>query len=349
MDNLLQRVKEIDIRQVARDLGFEIVQSRRMNCPFHVEDSPSLVFYPPPQNEFHCFGCGKHGDVINLYADACQIDFKTALEELATRYIPAYDGIKSNKVRKLDIKSVYNNKPLPEKSYIFKTIYSEIYERFQTFCLTQPATESARKAAEYLRGRGIDDWTIRHFKVFVIKNYVAANEFLKTNFLIEDLKGCGLMNDKGNLVFFVHPIVIPYYQDGKIVYLQGRTIGDPPDGASKYQFLSGVPRSIFNLDSINKLRPNSEVYLTEGAFDCMTLVKNGMMAVSLGSAKIFKKEWIKYFKKYKILISFDNDTAGINGANALIEEFLMAGILAEKRDWNKGFKDINEYFGRAFL
>lgn len=347
MDNLLQRIKEIDIRQVARDLGFEIVQSRRMNCPFHVEDSPSLVFYPPPQNEFHCFGCGKHGDVINLYADACQIDFKTALEELATRYIPAYDGIKSNKVRKLDIKSVYNNKPILEKKFEFKSIYSEIYERFQQFCLTQPATESARKAAEYLRGRGIDDWTIRHFKLFVIKNYVAANDFLKSNFSIEDLKACGIVNDKGNLVFFVHPIIIPYYQDGRIVYLQGRTIGNPPDGASKYQFLSGVPRSIFNIDSIKKLRPNSEVYLTEGAFDCMTLVKNGMMAVSLGSAKIFKKEWMKYFKKYKILISFDNDTAGINGANALIEDFLMAGILAEKRDWNKGFKDINDYFGRT--
>lgn len=347
MDNLLQRVKEIDIRQVARDLGFEIVQSRRMNCPFHVEDSPSLVFYPPPQNEFHCFGCGKHGDVINLYADACQIDFKTALEELATRYIPAYDGVRHKTIRKLDIKSVYTNKPLPEKQFEFKPIYSEIYEHFQQFCITQPATESARKAAEYLRRRGIDDWTIRHFKLFVIKNYVATNDFLKSNYSIEDLKGCGLMNDKGNLVFFVHPIVIPYYQDGRIVYLQGRTIGNPPDGASKYQFLSGVPRSIFNLDSIKKLRPNSEVYLTEGAFDCMTLVKNGMMAVSLGSAKIFKKEWMKYFKKYKILISFDNDTAGINGANALIEDFLMAGILAEKRDWNKGFKDINEYFGRT--
>lgn len=347
MDNLLQRVKEIDIRQVARDLGFEIVQSRRMNCPFHVEDSPSLVFYPPPQNEFHCFGCGKHGDVINLYADACQIDFKTALEELATRYIPAYDGVRHKTIRKLDIKSVYTNKPLPEKQFEFKPIYSEIYEHFQQFCITQPATESARKAAEYLRRRGIDDWTIRHFKLFVIKNYVATNDFLKSNYSIEDLKGCGLMNDKGNLVFFVHPIVIPYYQDGRIVYLQGRTIGNPPDGASKYQFLSGVPRSIFNLDSIKKLRPNSEVYLTEGAFDCMTLVKNGMFAVSLGSAKIFKKEWMKYFKKYKILISFDNDTAGINGANALIEDFLMAGILAEKRDWNKGFKDINEYFGRT--
>ncbi|WP_394991312.1 CHC2 zinc finger domain-containing protein [Emticicia sp.] len=346
MDNLLQRVKDIDIRQVARDLGFDIVQSRRMNCPFHVEDSPSLVFYPPPQNEFHCFGCGKHGDVINLYADACQIDFKTALEELGTRYIPAYDGASKSKFRKLDIKSIYTRKPLEVKSFIFKELYSEIYESFQKFCLEQPATESARKAADYLRGRGIDDWTIRHFKLFVIKNYGLTNEFLKSKYAIEDLKACGIMNDKGNLVFFVHPIIIPYFQDGRIVYLQGRTTSEPPEGASKYQFLSGVPRTIFNIDSITKLRPNADVYMTEGAFDCMTLVKNGMIAVSLGSAKIFKKEWIKYFKKYKIWVSFDNDSAGTKGADDLVEELLEAGILAKQRDWNKGFKDINEYFER---
>lgn len=349
MDNLLQRVKEIDIRQVAQDLGFDIVQSRRMNCPFHVEDSPSLVFYPPPQNEFHCFGCGKHGDVINLYADACQIDFKTALEELATRYIPAYDGVRHKAIRKININSVYKYNSLPAKIFIFNPIYSEIYEQFYQFCLTQPATESARKAAEYLRGRGIDDWTIRHFKLFVIKNYVLANDFLKNNFSIEDLKTCGIVNDKGNLVFFVHPIIIPYFQDGKIVYLQGRAIGNPPDGASKYQFLSGVPRTIFNIDSLKKLRPNSDVHLTEGAFDCMTLVKNGMFAVSLGSAKIFKKEWIKYFKKFKIWVSFDNDTAGTKGADDLVEELISAGILAEKRDWNKGFKDINEYFNTTSI
>jgi DNA primase len=152
------------------------------------------------------------------------------------------------------------------------------------------------------------------------------------------------MNDKGNLVFFVHPIIIPYFQDGRMVYLQGRTIGEPPEGASKYQFLSGVPRTIFNIDSLKNFRPNADVYITEGAFDCMTLVKNGMMAVSLGSAKIFKKEWIKYFKKYKVWVSFDNDTAGTKGADDLVEELINAGVLAAKRDWNKGFKDINEYF-----
>ena len=344
MDNLLQRVKEIDIRQVARDLGFDVVQSRRMICPFHVEDSPSLVFYSPPQNEFHCFGCGKHGDVINLYADACQIDFKTAFDELVTRYLPNDDATKSKIFRKVNLKSVYSNKPLPEKKFIFKPIYSEIYEALRAFCLNQKATDSARKAADYLRERSIDDWTIRYFKLFVVKNYGVTNEFLKTKFSIEDLKACGLMNEKGNLIFFVHPIIIPYFQEGRIVYLQGRSVGNPPEGANKYQFLSGVPRTIFNLDAIKKLPPNTEIYLTEGAFDCMTLVRNGMMAVSLGSSSIFKKEWAKYFKKYKVWVSFDSDIAGMKGADNLVEELTEAGVLARKRDWNKGFKDINEYF-----
>ena len=152
------------------------------------------------------------------------------------------------------------------------------------------------------------------------------------------------MNEKGNLVFFVHPIIIPYLHEGRIVYLQGRSIGNPPEGASKYQFLSGVPRTIFNLDAIKKLPPNAEVYLTEGAFDCMTLVRNGMMAVSLGSSSIFKKEWLKYFKRYKILVSFDSDSAGMKGADNLVEELTEAGIFVQKRDWAKGYKDINEYF-----
>lgn len=344
MDDLLQRVKEIDIRQVARDLGFDIIQTRRMLCPFHVEDSPSLVFYPPPQNEFYCFGCGKHGDVINLYADVCQIDFKTALEELATRYIPQYEGPGSTKTRKIDVKSIYTRKPVEEKTFVFQPKFSDIYEDFQKLCLNQPATESARKAAEYLRGRGIDDWTIRYFKLFVLKNYGLANDYLKEKYSIDDLIASGIVNERGNLVFFKHPIIIPYYQNGRIVYLQGRTIGDPQEGTNKYQFLAGIPRTIFNIDILKNLRGNADVYLTEGAFDCMTLVKHGMIAVSLGSAKTFKKEWVKHFKKFNIWVWFDNDTAGNTGTRDLMEELHLNGITVDRKYLPDGFKDINEYF-----
>ena len=36
-----------------------------MRCPFHADRTPSLKLY---SDHFHCFGCGAHGDVIDLTA-----------------------------------------------------------------------------------------------------------------------------------------------------------------------------------------------------------------------------------------------------------------------------------------
>ena len=33
-------------------------------CPLHVEDSPSFTIFP--DHHYHCFGCGAHGDVVDL-------------------------------------------------------------------------------------------------------------------------------------------------------------------------------------------------------------------------------------------------------------------------------------------
>ncbi len=341
MDNSLEKLKEIDIRYLIQEMGFEIIQSRKMKCPFHEDDKPSMVIYPHPQNEFHCFGCGKHGDIVNFYASLHGLSFKMALDELVSRYIIRQQDANE---RKISIEKIYSDKKNEESRATPSIIASEIFESLRQFCLSQAPTESARRAANYLRSRGIDDWTIRYFKIFVIKNYADTNEFLKRNFNLQDLINSGLFNHKGNLIFFVHPIIIPYYFEDRIVYLQGRTIGSPPENNSKYQFLSGISRTIFNLDMLKNLRNNTEVYITEGAFDCMILVKNGLPAISLGSASLFKQEWIKILKKFRISICFDNDQAGQENSQKLQEKLLFHGILAETKDLTKGFKDINEYF-----
>jgi len=49
-------------------------------CPFHIEKTPSLKVYK--DNTFHCFGCGKHGDVIDIYMGIYNTTFTEACQSL---------------------------------------------------------------------------------------------------------------------------------------------------------------------------------------------------------------------------------------------------------------------------
>src|SRR5687767_10694385 len=53
-------------------------------CPFHQEKTPSFVVFPESQN-FHCFGCGRGGDLFTFYMESEKVDFREALHELADR------------------------------------------------------------------------------------------------------------------------------------------------------------------------------------------------------------------------------------------------------------------------
>jgi DNA primase len=53
-------------------------------CPFHQEKTPSFVVFPDSQN-FHCFGCGKGGDLFSFYMLVENTEFRDTLRELASR------------------------------------------------------------------------------------------------------------------------------------------------------------------------------------------------------------------------------------------------------------------------
>ena len=54
-------------------------------CPFHNEKTPSFVVNQQRQ-WFHCFGCGKHGNVISFVMERENVDFPNAIHILARRY-----------------------------------------------------------------------------------------------------------------------------------------------------------------------------------------------------------------------------------------------------------------------
>jgi DNA primase len=49
-------------------------------CPFHNEKTASFRVYP--DDTFHCFGCGAHGDVITFVMKMQNIDFNAACSQL---------------------------------------------------------------------------------------------------------------------------------------------------------------------------------------------------------------------------------------------------------------------------
>lgn len=55
--------------------------SGRGRCPFHDDHNPSLMVYPE-SGTFRCYGCGRHGDVIDFLMAVERVSFLRALDLL---------------------------------------------------------------------------------------------------------------------------------------------------------------------------------------------------------------------------------------------------------------------------
>ena len=69
--SIFETIKQsLNLIDVARFYGIEINRSGFTSCLFHNERTPSLKLY---SDHFHCYGCGKSGDVIALIAQRLNV------------------------------------------------------------------------------------------------------------------------------------------------------------------------------------------------------------------------------------------------------------------------------------
>ncbi len=75
----------IGIIEIAQNYGLRPRRNGQgkwfINCPIHNENTPSCCLFENT-NTYKCFGCGAHGNVIDLVVSLENTDFKTALERL---------------------------------------------------------------------------------------------------------------------------------------------------------------------------------------------------------------------------------------------------------------------------
>ena len=91
MASIFETVKAaVPVRAAAERYGLEVNYSGMVRCPFHEDRTPSMKLY---EDHFFCFGCGKHGDVIDLVAELFAIPPYNAACKLADDFgLPSPSG-----------------------------------------------------------------------------------------------------------------------------------------------------------------------------------------------------------------------------------------------------------------
>lgn len=135
---------------------------------------------------------------------------------------------------------------------------------------------------------------------------------------------------------------------GSVQFMKLRQDPFVPSDRPKYMSTGGEA-AIFNAQVL-KDKPD-QLVICEGEFDCLVLRAFGIPAISsTGGARTFKDEWIEQLTSVRHLyICYDNDTAGEEGANALIEKLSEAlpatSILQISLPMEVGeHGDITDYF-----
>ncbi len=152
-------------------------------CPFHNEKTASFSVHATRQF-YHCFGCGASGDVFSFVQKIENITFPEAVRAVAQKF-----GIAMPKAS--------FSSPAEAKEAKLRTVLLEVHERAVAFfqdCLLRP--EGAR-AREYLAGRGLDEKTIRAFRIgYAPDSGFLLRDRLRGEFDEEVLRESGLFSWK---------------------------------------------------------------------------------------------------------------------------------------------------------
>ncbi len=296
----------------------------RARCPFHNEKSPSFVVSPDKQI-WHCFGCGKGGDIFKFLMELENIEFVEALKILAQKA-----GVElrrqnpqevSERVRLLDI--------------------MDISRRFyHKYLLESPAAAPARK---YLAGRGLtadalDTWQIGFgpeswdglYKVLKAQGY-RETEILKTGMIIQNAERRSYYDRfRGRIMFPINDA------NGNVVAFSARVSPEKEKTETMGKYINSPQTVLYNKSQVlfgldkakQAIKQADQVIIVEGQMDAITAHENGYRNVVASSGTALTREQITLLKRFtnNFALSFDTDAAGHMAADRGIREAMKQDV-----------------------
>lgn len=317
---IIQRIKDsLDLVAVVG----KAVKLRRQGsawvglCPFHSERTPSFQVVAD-RGFYHCFGCGKHGDIFTWMMERDGVPFCEALEQLACSAGIDIPWRQEQTPAALDLEAR------------LRLVMEAAYAMYQQNLL------GSVEALDYLKSRSIDPSFTRE------AGFGYASD--TWDMLLKHLSSCGFSSDlaeqaglvsrseRGNYIDFLRGrLIIPIFDSrGRVIAFGGRALSH--NIMPKY--LNTRETALFNKGSVlfglHKAKGmfKEGALMVEGYFDVLQLHQKGIYqaVASLGTAITEAHlQQIGRFTK-KIVLCFDGDPAGLRAMEKGLKLALPLGF-----------------------
>ncbi|HEY0640084.1 MAG TPA: DNA primase [Pseudonocardiaceae bacterium] len=325
------RIRDSDIAQVRElnridDVIGDYVALRRAGagalkglCPFHDEKTPSFNVRPG-HGTFHCFGCGKGGDVIAFVMEVEHLDFVESVQRLADRvgHTITYEGGGSSVQRDRGTRS-----RLVEANKLAQQFYAE-----------QLRTPEAATAREFLTERDFDQAAAEQFGCGYAPGgwEQLTKHLLARGFSVDELVKAGLSREgqRGPIDRFHRRLLWPIRDlGGDVVGFGARRLFDDDRIEAKYMNtpetqLYKKSQVLFGLDQAKReIARRHQAVVVEGYTDVMAMHLSGVPTAVASCGTAFGTEHIGVLRRLlmdddtfrgEVIFTFDGDEAGQKAA-----------------------------------
>lgn len=299
----------------------------RSKCPFHNEKTPSMMISPEKQI-WHCFGCGKGGDIFSFVMEIEGVDFAGALRILAPKA-----GV---------VLSKQNPQKISEKNRILDIL--NLSRRYYHKVLLE--SKLAEGANQYLKKREltdeiIDDWQIGYSP----ESWEALVKFLQSKGFSEKeifLAGMSVKSQSRSGYFdrFRGRIMFPINDtNGNTIAFTARVSPEKEAAETMGKYINSPQTLVYDKSKVlfgfdkakQEIKKKDFAILVEGQMDVITAHQNGWKNVIASSGTAITMEQINLIKRLtnNICLAFDMDKAGEMAADRGIRE-AMAGEMGIK-------------------
>lgn len=291
-------------------------------CPFHHEKAPSFSVNPERQI-FHCFGCGKGGNVFTFLMEYEKLGFWEALTYLARR---AHVNLPK---RRADAQQGADSDTL----FSANTFAVEFYHRVLL------RSNAGKRALEYLEKRGFSREMMNLFRLgYAPPGWSNLLDAAEREISPDVLKKAGLVvpREKGGGYYdrFRDRVMFPITNlTGNVVAFGGRLLSESEE---QPKYVNSPETSIYNkgktlyglFQAKGAVRETGRVIVVEGYTDLISLFQAGVQNVVASSGTAFTPDQARLIGRYtkNVILLFDADRAGAEAALRGVETLFDNGL-----------------------